>query len=398
MRVLTCLFLLSMIFHGCGQRDFEMHFDVHAGDYPMVDAPVYAILEPNAFEEGAMICLHSDNEIVPGQMEDMGDSGQRLWWVVNLEPGETATYRLQLSDECYPGEFEWEQIAEHSTRLFFNDQPVIQYEHPAFDYDDIEGTKKPFHHVFEPTGEQLITKGGGGLYPHHRGIFFGYNHVYLNDDERVDIWHARDGERSEHIEVVREYGGPVMGGHEVVIHWKDREGTPFIEETRKIRVFSQVFGSSLIDFHSTLRAVNAPIRLEGDRQHAGVQFRAAQYVADNRDDSRFIRPADWSHVDGTREIEGEDMYDLPWNAMHFGINGKLFTVAYMSHPANPPYAEMSERLYGRFGEFFPYLVTAENPLEVNYRFWITEGEAPSIDEIDFRYQVYATPPIVAGED
>ncbi len=386
------IFLFSLIIglSACAPPEYEMLLQVEAGNHYHINTPVYVELENREFDENASICLHRGALVVPGQIENIGDSRQRIWWIVNLEPGETVSYGLTVGEECYSDEYSWEQVDSYSTRLLFNGNPVIQYEHPVFDPDDIEETKKPFHHVFEPAGDGFITKGPGGRFSHHRGIFYGYNHIYIND-ERIDIWHARDGERSEHAEVIREFSGPVMGGHEVRILWKDHDGEPFIEERRIIRSYKQPSGETLIDFYSVLHATDGPVRLEGDRQHAGVQFRAAQYVADNSEYTTFIRPEALSHVDPREEIEGADMYDLPWNAMNFRINEKTFTVSYMSHPSNPDNAEMSERLYGRFGEFFPYLIDESNPLEVNYRFWISEGVAPSVEQLDIRYQGFAYP-------
>ena len=391
MKMLIFLFCVCMTFTRCAPPEYEMLFEVEAREHHLINIPVYAELEDRQFDENTSICLrlHYGDVVVPGQIEYMDDDRQRIWWIVNLGPGENAVYGLTI-DECYADEFVWEQVGEHSTRLLFDGNPVIQYEHPVFYTNDIEGTKKPFHHVFEPTGDDLITKGPGGLYSHHRGIFYGYNHVYING-ERIDIWHANNGERSEHVEVIREFSGPVMGGHIVRINWKDHDGESFIEEIRDVRTYMQPSGELLIDFNSILRTTNGEVRLEGDRQHAGVQFRAAQYVADNRENTRFIRPPALSHVAPDEEIEGADMYDLPWNAMNFRIDEKPFTVAYMSHPSNPDNAEMSERLYGRFGEFFPYLLTENAPLVVNYRFWISEGASPSVEQLDRRYQGFAYP-------
>jgi len=236
-------------------------------------------------------------------------------------------------------------------------------------------------------GDHLITKGPGGLYTHHRGIFFGYNHVYTNE-RQIDIWHARNGERSEHVEVLKEFEGPVMGGHIVRIQWKNHDGEEFLEEEREIRVFRQSEEAVIVDFQSTLNTVNGPVRLDGDRQHAGVQFRAAQYVADHSDQTAFIRPANLSHIGPNEEIEGEDMMDLPWNAMHFVVDERPYTVAYLTHPSNPGDAEMSERLYGRFGEFFRYEVTADNPLQVRYRFLIKSGNLNE-DEIERHYSTFS---------
>ncbi len=396
-QILLLLLFASALLYGCKSNDYHKVFELEARNYALINTPVYAWIEDMEFEHDAMVCLYLEDEIVPGQVEILDDSRQRVWWIANLETGDSASYELRLNDGCREEEYQtekymWERITEHSTRLFVGGLPVIQYEHPVFDADNIEETKKPFHHVFEPTANRFITKGPGGLYSHHRGIFFGYNHVYVGDsEERIDIWHARDGERSEHVEIIREFAGPVMGGHKVKIHWKDHDGKPFIEEIRDIRVFRQPYGETLIDFHSELRTLDQPVRLDGDRQHAGVQFRASQYVADNRHFTRFIRPPEWSHLDGGEEIEGPEMYDLPWNAMHFIIDERPFTVSYLSHPSNPQNAEMSERLYGRFGEFFPYRVTDGDPLTVKYRFWVTEGKVPSVESIDLRYHAFASP-------
>lgn len=391
MKILLFFFTVSLIFTGCASpHGYEMLFQVEAGNHYHINNPVYIELDNRVFDEDASVCLHYGAVTVPGQIENLDGGRQRIWWIVNLKPGESASYGLTVDEECFTSSFDWERVGDHSMQLLFNGNPVIQYEHPVFDPDDIEETKKPFHHVFEPSGDDLITKGPGGRFSHHRGIFFGYNHVYIND-ERIDIWHANDGERSEHIEVIREFAGPVMGGHEVRIHWKDHDGEPFIEEIRTIRVFRQDTDETLIDFASILQPVDRPVRLEGDRQHAGVHFRASQYVADNPDYSRFIRPPSWTDLDPREEIRGARMYDLPWNAMHFRINDNPFTVSYMSHPTNPGNAEMSERLYGRFGEFFPYYLDEDDHLVVHYRFWVKEGEAPSVDQLDMRYQGFAYP-------
>lgn len=233
----------------------------------------------------------------------------------------------------------------------------------------------------------MITKGPGGLYSHHRGIFFGYNQIEV-DGKVLDIWHAMEGERSEHEEIVKEFTGPVMGGHIVKINWKDFDGDTMLEELRDIRVFRNADDSFFIDFHSTLNAVAGPAKLGGDLQHAGVQFRASQYVAEHADETHYIRPHDWGHISSDVELGEEERIDLPWNAMQFNIDGNPYTVAYMSHPENPGRAEMSERRYGRFGEFFPYELSENTPLDVRYRFWIVAGESPTGNEIQEQYQLY----------
>ena len=89
-----------------------------------------------------------------------------------------------------------------------------------------------------------------------------------------------------------------------------------------------------------------------------------------------------------------DYVDLPWNAIQFRIEERPYTVAYLSDPANPDGARFSERLYGRFGEFFPYELTEEAPLTVRYRFWITGREDVSREEVQRHYENFAHPPEV----
>ncbi len=375
------------------EQSSETVFTVDSNGEPFHALPVYTDLPQDLLDVAGNICLQSNtDQIVSGQIEEVSDAQYRLWWLASSNDGEPVRYSLVADAECGSESFNWHRITDESIQLRLGQQALIQYEHPVYNPDEVEMTKKPFHHLFDPAGGDLITKGPGGLYSHHRGIFFGYNHVYIND-EQIDIWHARDGERSEHLDIIREITGPVTGGHLVTIGWKDHDGNVFLDENREIRIFSVTDNVVIVDFKSTLQAIDTPVILDGDRQHAGVQFRAAQYVAENADQTRFIRPEYLEHLDQDNEISGDEMMDLPWNAMYFNVEGESYTVAYISHPSNPENAEMSERLYGRFGEFFRYELDEGESLTVNYRFVITRGELAG-EEIDRFSHFYTNPPVV----
>lgn len=386
MKLLNIFIFIALLFISCNNNSGEQVLTLQAGENGIANSPVYITLEGDRYDENSALCLHSADGTLPGQVETVSESEQRIWLIADAQPGTATEFTIRTDDACFDEVYSWESNNDESIILNFGNRPVVQYEHPVYDPEDVERTKKPFHHLFDPTGGQLITKGPGGLYSHHRGIYFGYNHVYTND-RQIDIWHARDGERSEHVEILKEFEGPVMGGHIVKIHWKNHDGEEFLEEEREIRVFRQSEDVFIVDFQSMLSTVNGPVRLDGDRQHAGVQFRAAQYVADHAEQTSFLRPGNLSHINPDEEIEGEDMMDMPWNAMQFVVEGNPYTVAYLSHPSNPGDAEMSERLYGRFGEFFRYEVTNENPLQVRYRFLVKSGSLTP-DEIDRHYSVF----------
>ena len=190
---------------------------------------------------------------------------------------------------------------------------------------------------------------------------------------------------------MKSYSGPVFGGHQLEVDWNDREGKAFIKETRTLKAFSQPDGTLLIEFQSELKPLVDKIKLTGDRQHAGVQFRAAQEVADNQKKTRYLRPKGWDRLDPKKQYNDKKHMDLPWNAIQYDIGDQGYTVAYLSDPKNPGGAEFSERLYGRFGEFFHYELTKEKPLKVRYRWWIKDSRKVSRQDVDVRYSDLAQP-------
>lgn len=356
--------------------------------YALENRPVSVDVHAASIPLGTTLCMISGDRVLPAQTEELENGSLRLWWPATQGQGTSARYELTSGRECDAPHFSWSESDHRSAQLLYNGKPVISYEYPVYDPEDVESSKKPFHHVYSPDGTQKITKGPGGLYSHHRGIFLGYNHIFVNDGERqIDIWHAQDGERSEHQSVLGTTEGPVTGGHAVSIEWKDFDWNTFIEEKRNLRVFKLSDESLMIDVHSELTSLVDKVVLDGDRHHAGLQFRASQHVADNSEATRFIRPEGWSDMPAGSELGDENSYDFPWNAMHFSLEGQAFTVAYLSHPDNPGGAEMSERLYGRFGEFFPYELERNETLEMKYRFLITAGEL-SRQDIQKHYDMW----------
>lgn len=334
-------------------------------------------------------CIQAGENQYPAQSDEISMYQTRIWWYATQPAGETIEYTILRDQSCGELSYAWTRTSDRSLQLQLEDKTLLQYEHPVFDDENIEETKKPFHHVFSPVSDEVITKGSGGLYSHHRGIFFGYNQVELKNN-MMDFWHATDGERTEHEEVTEEYAGPVFGGHVAKINWKDQEGDIMLEEFRDVRAFKYSNSSYMIDFHTQLYAIAGLFSLGGDLQHAGVQFRAAQYVADNSENTRFIRPEEWAEYPSDEELTEENWNDLPWNAMQFTTEDDMYTIVYMSHPSNPGRTkEMSERTYGRFGEFIPYQLSEGAPLGFRYRFWVIAGENISIDEIDTEFQKYA---------
>ncbi|MGL4462928.1 MAG: DUF6807 family protein, partial [Planctomycetia bacterium] len=339
--------------------------------------------------DGSMILTADDGSTTPGQLVS-GADGERLWFVVDALPaGGKRTYSVAFGGSSEP-RFEWTDVKDKQMDLSIGGRQTLRYDYTPFDAKDVENTKKPFHQVFDPNGSRLITKGVGGKFPHHRGIYFGYSKCGV-DGQTYDTWHCFKGEHQLHRGVAAAVAGAVVGGHTVKIDWNDRQGKPFIEESRTLRVYHQPTDHLLIDVESTLTATRGDVTLNGDRQHAGLQFRAAAEVNENQKETRYLRPAGWAELPASKEYNGADFVGLPWNALQYPLGDRKYTVAYLSHPANPKKAEFSERLYGRFGEFFSYTLKQGEPLTVRYRFWITADGDATRDTIEARHADFASP-------
>ena len=297
----------------------------------------------------------------------------------------------QLANAAKP--LSWHETPGKYTELRQGDRPILRYMHLTHDFSTEQSryeTKKVFHHIFSPAGDQLLTNGPTGdepyskeiKYPHHRGLYYGFNKISFGDDKQADTWHCGKGESQQHVEVLSQEVGTDFGRHRLAINWHDRDGKVFVREQREVTATLHKEGT-MIDFVSTLEsATGDTIHLDGDPQHAGVQFRAiGEVAASTADQTYYIRTdgkgklgetRNWNHK--AEDPMNEQCTNRPWNAMSFVAGGKRYTAVYLDHPENPKPARYSERDYGRFGSYFVHDLKPDQPLTVRYRLWILEGE------------------------
>ncbi len=324
-------------------------------------------------------------------------------------PPSSAAESLELTlraENRKPDLFAWTEHESKYSDLRLGNRSVLRYMCEPLDRSSperIEETYKAYHHLYDPRGADVVTKGPGGLYPHHRGLSFGFNKISYGD-KQADVWHCKDGEYQAHVKVVSEDVGAVYGRHQVQIDWHGQDGTVFASEIREMTAYN-IEGGNLIEFRSRLTTTLPQVRLDGDPQHAGFQFRASQYVPDKTAKlTYYIRPdgddeignfRNWSNQPNETEINLKHV-DLPWNALSFVLaDEKRLTCCYLDHHDNPKPARFSERDYGRFGSYFEYELTPDHPLQVQYRLWLQDGDM-TVDKAnalsrDFNQPVQATP-------
>lgn len=225
-------------------------------------------------------------------------------------------------------------------------------------------TYKPYLHVFSPTFSTRLTKGPGGTFPHHRGIFVGYNKIKIGDKE-FDRWHMKGGDQ-----VVTNMGGDEVGNGYAAftadIDWEESAGKPLLHEFREFKLTKPAAPFYLgVELTSTIKPVAGEATLDGDPEHAGAQFRPSEKIDPTK--TEYLFPGE--------NIDAHKDRDLPWAAEIFTVEGKTFTVAILNHPDNPKETRYSAyRNYGRFGAFPVLKATADKPAKLRYKWVIAEGE------------------------
>lgn len=366
---------------------------VSAGKHDRVNVPVTVQLPvAEVFNKAGATLEDQDGKAWPCQLTDAGlltaaktarkDANIReLHFILpRLKAGETAALRATLDTSNTHGTspvFAWTEEKDAHHELRFGDRPVLRYMCLPFDdstKEKRENTYKVFHHLFDPEGTRLVTKGPGGRYTHHRGLVYGFSKTTYAPGKTVDTWHCSGDTFQSHESVLSKEAGPVLGRHRVEIGWHGKGKEGFACEERELTVY-QVPGGTLVDFVSVLLPLDGTIKVDGDPQHAGFHFRADNEVAAKTSaQTVYIRPDGVDKPGATRNWPAQKNHvNLPWNAMSFVLGEQRFTACYLDRPENPKEARYSERNYGRFGSYFVAEATQEKPLLVAYRVWLQRG-------------------------
>ncbi len=236
------------------------------------------------------------------------------------------------------------------------------------DPDRRDDTTKVFTHIYDFAGEAPLTKGPGGKFSHHRGLFIGWKDTLVNGRD-FDTWHNPDNSQ-RHVAWKRLEAAENHATQVEEVHWCDDEtGVPFIVETRTITARPGADGIRLIDFVSELESRAGTIQLKGDLQHAGMQLRLSNEVSEHEETTQYILP------EGAEELEDDKVVGAWWVYCSAVINGKRYGFVHMTHPSlvtgQPVY---SIRRYARFGAFFEPELKEDEPLTLRFRVAVSEKE------------------------
>lgn len=357
---------------------------VSAGKHDRVQGPVRVVLpDARGLAAGGVVALtDAKGKTLAGQVTapSVADEASAAAVVLHfvapaMKQGETATWTVTPSPVKDAKSFTWKDTAGQYADLLYDDRPVIRYMYEPLDPARRDQTYKMYHHVYDFAGENFLTKGPGSKFTHHRGIFFGFSKCEF-DGGKADTWHCSGDAHLSHDGLLASEAGPVLGRHTVAVGWHGTGKKVFANEKRELAVYN-VSGGHLIQFASRVASAGGKVKLAGDPQHAGFQYRAAAEVGEKTaKETYYLRPDGQGKPGQTRNWgkPGDTHANLPWNAMSFVTGGKRYTCVYIDHPQNPKEARYSERDYGRFGSYCEYHIEPGKDLVIKYRLWVQEGE------------------------
>ena len=240
-----------------------------------------------------------------------------------------------------------------------------------------EGQMKTYLHVYDAQGNQLTMSGLDaegkplGLYPHHRGIFIGWNRI--ESDLGVDnLWGMGGRSRID----LADYNAEIRSDGvtlDTTMHWRSRHAgddeNRLIVENRRLTV-TRPDHRTIIDFDTTLTA-ERDVVLDGDVQHAGVHYRAHHTVNDRAGETAYL----WEPT-GLRDHGGRLISDeFQWVLFVYPKGDNWYLAAQLNAPTNPT-EELSWRNYGRFGFFHRDALSAGESRDLSFRFIVQSIAAP----------------------
>lgn len=239
---------------------------------------------------------------------------------------------------------------------------------PVYDPSRHAATCKVYHHVFAPDG-RLLTKGDGGQFPHHRGLFVGWNRT-TSGGETFDFWHLNHGESQRFAGYRAAVDLALPEGAQVcAVDWCAVDGRTIVRELRGLAVDELPDGTFALHVRVRLATDQAMVALGGDPQHSGHQFRALQRFADDgAEPVRYVRP------DGAT-ARGNDVWtDCEWIAAVLPLPDGPVTVLRVEAPTNRGDVRWSTRPYGRFGATTALTLTPDRPLVFDWYYVVAAGE------------------------
>jgi len=399
-----CALAIFLVAASCPGADLQFEIKVDPAGIARRNSPTSVKLRPGkelpagwtAPGDGlvsAILTPANGGKAIDAQVVSLaGAKGIEVYWrEKKLDPGMESRYTLRLGSggKTPSTVFSFKEGSGYSD-LLYGKTPVLR-QMTAYDptsKDSLHQTYKTFHHVWGFHGDGFITKGAGGQYTHHRGLFIGFSKTRVGD-KQWDFWHCKGvSVRHEKYDPAAEAMGPVLGRILSQTGWYDPDGKVVVRDYRQVTAWRQVEAQALLDFVITIEAVSDKVSLKGDPQHAGFQYRAVESKPGKGNKTTYVRSTE--STGGKNDVwEGAE-----WITGIFQHGENNYAVTHMDHPKNPRPTVYSTRNYGRFGAYFEKDLKKGEKLELRYRIFIVDTKKHpdvSVARYEKKYWDYIEP-------
>jgi len=262
-------------------------------------------------------------------------------------------------------------------RLLENGNPVFFYQREPKSVKDLFSFNNYLHPVYNLQGD-IITEEFPADHLHHRGIFWAWHQIYIDDNNIGDQWMM--DKISQEVAGVKNKMSKKIAQFNISVLWKSsawQNGKPFVEENTTITVHKREANIRKIDFEIVLRPLTAGVQLGGSDDEKGYGgFCIRVKLPDNTvftSEKGRVTPQNLQIISG------------PWMDISSSLtsSGGKSGLAILCHQSTPNYPEpwILRQEKSMQNVVFPGRERTKlvNPLTLRYRVLIHNGDANSLD-------------------
>jgi len=235
------------------------------------------------------------------------------------------------------------------------------------------------HPLFTPGGFE-ITEDFPEDHLHHRGVFWAWHQLFIDQKRIGDGWECRD-----FVWDVERFGEETSNENSISLSaytlwksplWKDQSGEmkPFIKEKTIITVHANQSNYRLIDFDITLLAMENNLKIGGSEDRKGYGGFSV----------RMKMPGDIKFISSEGEVQPKvtQVEAGSWMDIYGSMlpNGESAGILILCHPENPTYPEpwILRKSGSMQNPVFPgnelYEISTEERTNLKYRLVVYEGK------------------------
>ena len=321
-------------------------------DFPTgMPAPLVATLEGGASQHRSF-SLRAHSGKGPPVLAQLDPTSGHLWMIRGIQSEERGS---TVEFDATPVAVEpLLKLTRKSGGLLFSEsqRPVLFYQETPKALDGKYRRANYVHPVYGLDGETM-TQDFPEDHPHHRGVFWAWHQLLVNQLRAGDPWDTTD-----FLAVVRSAEvtdeGPVFAALKVNVLWtssryQDSAGQPqpIVEENLTIRVFRSSQEGQCLDFEIALKPLVTGLRLGGSENSRGYSGFTVR-----------VRPPREGVIDDSIGILVQDRIGeaSPWADYHgrFGEADEVSGLAILSHPSLPQFPpKWVLRYYGMINVAYP---------------------------------------------